>query len=62
MEHRIIVSLSNEYGNSVSCIPASIVVEIRDYDVPEDWEGDIRTDEDGDKYEYQEFHSLTKAI
>jgi hypothetical protein len=27
-----------------------VEVEVREYGVPDDWEGDIRTDDSGDKY------------
>ncbi len=31
--------------------PAGIAVEVRDYSVPDDWEGEVGIDADGDRYE-----------
>lgn len=33
--------------------PSGLVIRIRDYDVPEDWDeyGDCKIDEDGDRYQ-----------
>jgi len=47
---RIILSM-NEDGVSIIKAPADAYVEIRDYDVPDDWDGDVFEDEEGDKFD-----------
>ena len=51
-QHRqkVIVQL---YDGRVSLVEQApgVTVEVRDYNATEDWEGDIRTDDDGDLYE-----------
>lgn len=49
MSKKVVVSI---YNGEVSGweIPEGVTVEIRDYDCPEDW-GDMKVDEEGDRYQ-----------
>lgn len=46
----IIIDITNdEYG--IAEAPPGTRIEIRDYDIPSDWDGEIFTDDHGDEYE-----------
>jgi len=47
------------HGGAVQDIsmPDNIIVVIKEYDVPDDWEGDIRKDDSGSSYQYLEFEN-----
>lgn len=49
MNQKIIIAIANGEVSGWQ-IPKGVVVEIRDYDCPEDW-ADLKIDEDGDKYQ-----------
>lgn len=49
-EIRIVLDLVSG-GVRIASSPDNVVVEIRDYDVPDDWEGATGTDEHGDSYQ-----------
>lgn len=51
---KVIVQL---HDGQVSLVeqPEDVEVEVRDYDVPEDWEGDIPVDSEGDRYQRHVF-------
>ena len=38
-------------GISIISPIKGVEVEVRDYDIPEDWDGNIKKDEDGEAYE-----------
>ena len=59
METQLVeITIAGGAVQNVEC-PPGIKVVIKDYDVEgSDWDGfDIRTDEDGDSYQYMEFLS-----
>ena len=47
----IIIALNEDGGCDAVRIPDNTTVEIRDYNVPKDWEGEVFTDDDGKTYQ-----------
>jgi len=54
MNEPIVVSLGNSGIEGVENIPDGYTVEVRDYDVPDDWE-DAECDDHGDRYQSFKF-------
>ena len=50
MNNKVVIIISGGAVQSISK-PKGLILEIRDYDVDDDWEGNVKIDEDGDRYQ-----------